>query len=86
MQRIKISKLHCKKKKHAMHTKCGVLRLSHLEHLIWREVTLGMCVLHQIGSSVCFPTNYSVFPTPSSVFPTNSVCFPTNFSVFSHSL
>ena len=27
------------KKKRAMHTKYGVLRLSRLEHLIWREVT-----------------------------------------------
>ena len=40
-------RLHCKKKKRAMHTKYGVLRLSHLEHLIWREVTPNFwCVFY----------------------------------------
>ena len=35
------------KKKHAMHTKYGVLRLSRLEHLIWREVTPNFwCVFY----------------------------------------
>ena len=39
--------VHCKKKKHAMHTKYGVLRLSRLEHLIWREVTPNFwCVFY----------------------------------------
>ena len=77
--------LHCKKKKRAMHTKYGVLHLSHLEHLtpnFW-------CVLCQIGVlshqlQCAFPLSSVFFPTPSSVFHTTSVCFPTNFSVFSH--
>ena len=35
------------KKKHAMHTKYGVLCLSHLEHLIWREVMPNfLCVFY----------------------------------------
>ena len=39
--------VHCKKKKCAMHTKYGVLRLSRLEHLIWREVTPNFwCVFY----------------------------------------
>ena len=36
-----------KKKQRAMHTKYGVLLLSHLEHLIWREVTPNFwCVFY----------------------------------------
>ena len=80
-----------------MHTKYGVLRLSRLEHLIWREVTPNFwCVFyaklgvlsHQL--SVLFPLTsvfFSVFShSLLAYFHTNSVCFPTNFSVFSHSL
>ena len=63
-----------------MHTKYGVLRLSRLEHLIWREV---------------MPTFWCVFYTKLGVlshqlsvlqcaFPLTSVCFPTPSSVFSH--
>ena len=53
-------RLHCKKKKRAMHTKYGVLRLSRLEHLIWREVTPDFwCV---------FYTKLSVLSHQLSVF------------------
>ena len=87
--------LHCKKKR-AMHTKYGVLCLSHLEHLIWRKVMpyfwcvfntkLGVLshqlsvLSHELQCSLVY------FHTNSVCFHTNSVCFPTNFSVFSHSL
>ena len=76
-----------------MHTKYGMLCLSHLEHLIWREVTPNFwCVFyaklgvlsHQL--SVLSHLLQCFFPLPLAYFHTNSVCFPTNFSVFSHSL
>ena len=74
-----------------MHTKYGVLRLSQLEHLIWREVTpYSWCVFntklgvlsHQL--SVLSHQLQCVFPLPLVYFHTNSVCFPTPSSVFSH--
>ena len=64
------------KKKRAMHTKYGVLRLSRLEHLIWREVTPNFwCVLRQIGCA---------FTPTQCAFPLTSVFFPTPSGVFSH--
>ena len=43
----KLNHTHTVKKKDAMHTKYGVLRLSRLEHLIWREVTPNIwCVFY----------------------------------------
>ena len=47
MTSTSVCRLHCKKKKRAMHTKYGVLCLSQLEHLIWREVTPNFwCVFY----------------------------------------
>ena len=70
------SRSYTVKKKRAMHTKYGVLCLSRLEHLIWREVTPNFWYdLHQIGCA---------FTPTLCAFPLTSVCFPTPSSVFSH--
>ena len=62
------------KKQRAMHTKYGVLRLSHLEHFIWHEVTPKLwCVFYSklgvLSHQLCaFALSSVFFPTPSSVF------------------